>query len=121
MRESRQPSIIKLFNTIVYPLTIACLGFILYKSIIGDYDFIYLVAAVVNIIALLVYSFFAKREFRMVSFIASIILLASVVWLLYLVSLSQLLVLVLLIPYLAWSMYSIVIHFRSIRRHPHPA
>lgn len=121
MDEMRSTRVIKLFNSFVYPLTIACLGFISYKTIIGDYDVVFGVAVALNIIALLVYNYFAKREFRVISLLASTALLASTSWVLYLVSMRQLLVFVLLLPYLAWTIYAEVGHIRSIRRHPHPA
>lgn len=121
MEELRQSRVIKIFNSIVYPLTIACFGFIFYKSIIGDYDLVFAVAAIANVVALLIYNYFAKREFRVVSLVTSAVVLGSLTWVLYLVSTRQLLVFILLLPYLAWSIYAVVGHIRSIRTHPQPA
>lgn len=121
MSENRLRKVISAFNTVVYPLTIASFGFIFYKSFVGDYSLIVSVAVAANLLALIVYGAFAKREYRVVSLLASVGVLATLSWVLYLLSMRQLLVLVLLLPYLFWSIYSIVSHFRAIRTHPHPA
>lgn len=107
---------IKWFNTIVYPLTIACMGFIVYKVVVGDYPSALAVAVALNLVLLFAFNMFEKRSRSVISLALLVAVLASLSWVLYLISQYQILVLILLIPYLAWALYALLNVMRAIKR-----
>jgi tryptophan-rich sensory protein len=96
--------------TILYPLVLACYGFISYKVFKGDYPRIILAPLAINLISNFLYrpiQFRLKNNY--LALIDIIVCLGSLVWLLTLVWNYQLLVFGLLIPYLLWSILATVL------------